>query len=1042
MSTSNSSQTPPTGTPPGTSLGSGPGGPDELVDTDAGTGKRVVSSRASRAANARGLGTSSNAQRNHEIPKGFGGLIERIVANRVLMVLMTAVTVLAVLIYGTATLPLQSHVVLSLLAIAIGLVVTQTLPEYRLISVVLSLAISLRYIIWRGLETLNLDHGWANAVVSVLLYGAEIYTVFVLIGGYFQTSIFLDRRAVPLPKELDRLPTVDVFIPTYNESVEIVRRTAVAAMAMDYPKKRVYILDDGRRAHMRELAEEVGCGYLTRPDNKHAKSGNINHAMGQTDGELLAFFDADHSPVKSFLTLTVGFFLENDNLALAQTPHHFYNPDPFERNLHTAGKVPPEQNLFYDLVQVSNDFWNSAFFCGSCAVIRRAALQDVGGMAVETVTEDAHTALKMQSRGWDTCYLSIPQAAGLATESFAGYVGQRVRWARGMAQILRIDPPFLKRGLAWYQRLNYTFAASHFFFGLPRLVFLLAPISYLVFGLNPLNEDVRVVLIYAVPHLILSYINASAANGGHRHTFWPEVYETAMAPYAALVTTMALISPSQGTFNVTAKGEQTDKVSFNWRVTWMLQAMMLLCLAGMPFFVWRYVNFPLERSTLWVALFWNIYNIALLLAAVAAAIERPQRRVMHRIKTSLQLIAVEQTALPDTGVDDEGVDERSAENSYASVDGVDPVEVYEDLRDEVNRRLETSEASLASELRQAPSVLPPEMPVADGAWRAAGRTIDVSEEGARFLLPPGQSVPRHMLVTLLGGDGSRVTVHTEALGAWRQPEGVVVRARFRHVTDAQVHALIRMMFSDPNTWTRDRFTRDKPLNAVLQVFTSPFRALFYALGVMQTPAEPLEAPPDAVPVHRKVLQCYHCNSVLTRPEPKCPHCGEVLMLADDRTLEPSTNTFDRLSSLPSEPQSKYMAFLLPSLLVVGAVILTLGWSGIFDQPSSALTRDEALELSYHYSADDGADLADELVRAIEADKNVSGDWGSRVARLRFEYPRPEDPRPAVHVGPRPEGLAQLFFRLHDLESRYRRGDAPPGIAADVRNAREEFKKLM
>jgi hypothetical protein len=130
-----------------------------------------------------------------------------------------------------------------------------------LVSVVLSLAISLRYIIWRGLETLNLGHGFLNGCVSLLLYGAEIYTVFVLIGGYFQTTIFLDRRAIPLPADPDKLPSVDIFIPTYNESVEIVRRTAVAAMAIDYPKKKVYILDDGRRAYMKALADEVGRAY-------------------------------------------------------------------------------------------------------------------------------------------------------------------------------------------------------------------------------------------------------------------------------------------------------------------------------------------------------------------------------------------------------------------------------------------------------------------------------------------------------------------------------------------------------------------------------------------------------------------------------------------------------------------------------------------------------------------------------------------------------------------------------------------------------------
>jgi hypothetical protein len=166
------------------------------------------------------------------------------------------------------------------------------------------------------------------------------------------------------------------------------------------------------------------------------------------------------------------------------------------------------------------------------------------------------------------------------------------------------------------------------------------------------------------------------------------------------------------------------------------------------------------------------------------------------------------------------------------------------------------------------------------------------------------------------------------------------------------------------------------------------------------------------------------------------------MLADDRTLEPSTATFDRMSALPAERRPGVLTYLLPALAVVAAVVLSFGWNGIFQTPSVSLSRDEALSLSYHYSADDGADLADELVRAVAAESNVEGDWGSRVARLRFEYPRPEDPRPPVHKGEVPDELAQLFYKLHDLESRYRRGEAPPGLEAELRGAKESFKKLL
>ena len=100
-----------------------------------------------------------------------------------------------------------------------------------------------------------------------------------------------------------------------------------------------------------------------------------------------------------------GLLARNPRLAFVQTPHHFYSPDPFQRNLAAGTRVPAEGNLFYGLLQDCNDFWKAAFFCGSCAVIRRAALASIGGFATQTVTEDAHTALRMHRKGWD-CSLS------------------------------------------------------------------------------------------------------------------------------------------------------------------------------------------------------------------------------------------------------------------------------------------------------------------------------------------------------------------------------------------------------------------------------------------------------------------------------------------------------------------------------------------------------------------------------------------------------------------------------------------------------------
>ncbi|TXQ66230.1 glycosyltransferase family 2 protein, partial [Escherichia coli] len=143
-------------------------------------------------------------------------------------------------------------------------------------------------------------------------------------------------------------------------------------------------------------------------------------------------------------------------------------------------KTPNEGTLFYGLVQDGNDMWDATFFCGSCAVIRRGPLDEIGGIAVETVTEDAHTSLRLHRRGYTSAYMRIPQAAGLATESLSAHIGQRIRWARGMVQIFRLDNPLFGKGLKLVQRVCYANAMLHFLSGIPRLIFLTAPLAFLL----------------------------------------------------------------------------------------------------------------------------------------------------------------------------------------------------------------------------------------------------------------------------------------------------------------------------------------------------------------------------------------------------------------------------------------------------------------------------------------------------------------------------------------------------------------------------------
>src|SRR5690606_12131955 len=157
------------------------------------------------------------------------------------------------------------------------------------------------------------------------------------------------------------------------EPLEVLKPTLLAALNLDWPadKLRVWVLDDGCRDEVRELAGRYDAEYVARADNRFAKAGNLNNTLRRSHGELVAIFDCDHAPTRSFLQLTAGSFLRDPLLAMLQTPHHFYTPDPIERNLGVFRKIPNEGSLFYGVIQKGNDLWNATSFAGSCALLRR-----------------------------------------------------------------------------------------------------------------------------------------------------------------------------------------------------------------------------------------------------------------------------------------------------------------------------------------------------------------------------------------------------------------------------------------------------------------------------------------------------------------------------------------------------------------------------------------------------------------------------------------------------------------------------------------------
>src|SRR5208337_43944 len=550
----------------------------------------------------------------------------------------------AAVFFFIAVLPLnwEQQAVLGLVSIAVALAIARGSDSYliTLALMMLSMFCTFRYGYWRVAQVVQFFHDPANHwgaldvffILCLLL--AEAYAFVILFLGYFQTIWPLRRAPVALPENPEEWPHIDVLIPTYNEPLDVVRYTALGALNMDWPaaKLHVYLLDDGRRPEFEQFARDAGIGYRTRPDNKYAKAGNINEALKTVHSPLIAIFDSDHVPTRSFLQMTVGWFLRDPRLAVMQTPHHFYSPDPFERNLGQFRVIPNEGELFYGIVQDGNDFWNSAFFCGSCAVLRREALDQIGGIAVETVTEDAHTALRMQMNHWNTAYINIPQAAGLATERLSAHVGQRIRWARGMIQVLRTDNPLFAPGLTLPQRLCYFNAMGHFLYAAPRLIFLTAPLIFLLLNHTNIPGFWAAIVAYAVPHLTLASVTNARIHGEHRHSFWNEIYETVLSPYILLPTMMALVNPKLGKFNVTAKRGMVKRTFFDARIAQPFLIMLMFNILGLLVAIPRLFIWDRDRpGTILMNAGWCFFNVIILGVCTAVARELKQLRTTVRI---------------------------------------------------------------------------------------------------------------------------------------------------------------------------------------------------------------------------------------------------------------------------------------------------------------------------------------------------------------------------------------------------------------------------
>jgi cellulose synthase (UDP-forming) len=535
---------------------------------------------------------------------------------------------------GAATL---SDVIISAVLVATVIVLANRRPRSRKLQwfvVVLSVVLTARYLIWRALYTLNTSDP-VSLGLSLTVLAAELYGLGGVLLFYFQIVKPIQRP--PKSADRERLPTVDVLVTIYNEPLDILRRTLVACQAMEYApeRKRVYVLDDGGRAEVRALASQLGCVYLSRPSREHGKAGNLNQALRYSSGELILLFDTDHVPVRTFLMETVGHF-DDPLVAVVQTPHHFYNPDIFQRNFRLEERLINEQDLFFQVVQPGRDGHNSVFFCGSGGIFRRRPLEEVGGFVTASVTEDIHTTLRLHAKGYRSVYVNKRLAAGLAPESCASYLRQRQRWTRGHIQMfLSGDNPLFLPGLSLAQRIDYLASIYYFLLGPARVAYLVAPLAYLLFGKFVVVADALSLLTFYVAHYVGAVFATGVVTRGFRNPFWADLYETVMSVPLAITTFTTVLFRKSWAFLVTPKGIQSAKYRLDVVPSAPYVMIAGLLSVGIALGVAELIREGRSNPALTVSLIWGAYNAVLCATAAMVARERPQRRTAARLAADL-----------------------------------------------------------------------------------------------------------------------------------------------------------------------------------------------------------------------------------------------------------------------------------------------------------------------------------------------------------------------------------------------------------------------
>lgn len=415
------------------------------------------------------------------------------------------------------------------------------------------------YLVWRLFFTIPLDSS-ISLVFGVILYVAEFIGLFVY--GFF-IYLFSNKLTEDYaPSNTDNgnfEPSVAAFICTYNENIKLVIATALAVKALKYPNKKIYICDDGHRDELRKMADQYNLGYLSREGNEHAKAGNINYALSQTSSDLILLLDADFIVKKNIIYEAINYF-QNPKVALVQYPQTFYNKDPFQL---LRKSFYNEQELFMRFLEPALARENALIHIGTNAIIRRSALEEIGGIPTKSITEDMATGMLLQNAGYETIFINKAYALGITPYTAKELASQRTRWAQGTKQIFDYFKPRKLKGLSVMQKLCYYNSYLYWFTSFQKIIFLLAPTLFMVFDIFIVRSNNNQLLLFFLPPFVMISLSFRLYVPKIRNLTTSHIYDCFVAPIHTGALLKEFLIP-QKKFNVTKK-ELVGDTAFDWR---------------------------------------------------------------------------------------------------------------------------------------------------------------------------------------------------------------------------------------------------------------------------------------------------------------------------------------------------------------------------------------------------------------------------------------------------------------------------------------------